>query len=201
MSKILITGFEPFDGYSLNPSAEIAKALNGYENGDSSVIGAVLPLDYENAMEEFDKIIKKTNPEIVLCCGQANRATVTIERIAINAIGIKRPDNYDNIPESDIIDPEGPVAYFSNIDPHPLVEALSEQGIPASVSYHAGIYGCNWLLYKVMRLIDTGKLNARATFVHVPPLPSQAIEKDSPSLATMTLDMLVRALEIIIEQL
>jgi len=81
MSKFLVKGFEPFDRYNLNPSAEIANALNGSEIGDSLVVGAVLPLDYKTVMNEFSRIIEETNPDVFLCCGQANRAAVTIERM------------------------------------------------------------------------------------------------------------------------
>ncbi|MHA2207303.1 MAG: pyroglutamyl-peptidase I family protein, partial [Candidatus Thorarchaeota archaeon] len=79
--------------------------------------------------------------------------------------------------------------------------ALTKEEIPAAVSYHAGTHGCNWLLYSVMHRIETGEIDARATFIHVPPLPSQAIEKKSMTIASMPLEMIVRAVEIIIEHL
>jgi pyroglutamyl-peptidase len=198
---VLITGFEPFDGFSVNPSEEIVKSLKGSRVNQFSIVGLVLPLDYNNALEILLAALKKHKPEYVLCCGQANRATITIERIAVNAISTKRPDNYDNIPETDIIEFDGPAAYFSNLDPFLLIQSLRDNGIPANVSYHAGLYGCNWLLYNVMDMIETGALDAKATFIHLPPLPAQAIEKDMMNLATMPLDMQVKAFEIIIKSL
>jgi pyroglutamyl-peptidase len=82
-----------------------------------------------------------------------------------------------------------------------LVEVLLNKNIPAFVSYHAGIYGCNWLLYRVLQQIEDGSLDAKATFIHLPPLPAQAIEKDLMSMATMSLEMEVDALQVIIENL
>ncbi len=198
MRSLLLTGFEPFDGYRVNPSEAVARRLDGRTIGDWHVTSVILPLDYSRALQVVEEAIVKTQPEVVLCCGQAERGAITIERIAINAISTSRRDNAGNVPEHDVIDPAGPAAYFTGIDPHPLVHRLQAEGIPAFVSYHAGVYGCNWLIYNVLRWIDLGRLNTRATFIHIPPLPEQAIEKSNPSLPTMPLDTLVRALEIVI---
>ncbi|MFW9805772.1 MAG: pyroglutamyl-peptidase I [Candidatus Thorarchaeota archaeon] len=199
--KILITGFEPFDGFTVNPSEEVAKLLDDTRVNEYSIISLVLPLDYKRAMNILDVALNKHKPDYILCLGQANRASISIERLAVNAISTKRPDNHENIPESDVIDYDGPVAYFANIDPLPLVQALLDNGIPAHTSYHAGIYGCNWLLYNVMDWIENSAPDVKATFIHLPPLPIQAIEKDMMSLATMPLDFQMNAMEIIIKNL
>jgi len=201
MPKILVTGFEPFDGFTINPSEEVAKALDGKIIGQHSIVGLVLPLDYKNALGILDKALEKHKPAYVLSCGQANRAVITVERIAINVLSTKRPDNYDNTPETDIINYEGPAAYFANLEPQRLVQILKDKEIPADVSYFAGAYGCNWLLYNVMQRIENGELDAQATFVHLPPLPSQAIQKDMISLATMPFEMQIDALVTIIKSL
>lgn len=201
MKKLLLTGFEPFDGFSVNPSEELAKCLDGHVIGKFEVVGLVLPLDYKNALGILDKVLEEHKPGVILCCGQANRATITIERIAVNVLNTDRSDNYGNVPETDIIDRNGPAAYFANIEPGPLVQALKRQEIPAHISYHAGTYGCNWLMYNVMRQIEMKRMDAIATFIHVPPLPSQAIRKNMPSLATLPFDMQKRALETIISLL
>jgi pyroglutamyl-peptidase len=201
VATILITGFEPFDDFTVNPSEEVAKTLDDQQINQFTIVGLVLPLDYKNALTILDVALKKHKPEYVLCLGQANRAAISIERIAVNAISTTRPDNYENNPKTDIIEPDGPAAYFANIDAFPLVQALLDNGIPAHVSYHAGLYGCNWLLYNLMDWIETVSLDTKATFIHLPALPSQAIEKDMMSMATMPLEMQVKALEIIIRNL
>jgi pyroglutamyl-peptidase len=96
---------------------------------------------------------------------------------------------------------KGPVAYSANIDPVPLVQALLDNGIPAHISYYAGLYGCNWLLYNVMDWIERGFIDTQATFIHLSALPAQAIEKDMMSMATIPLDLQVQALEVIIKNL
>ena len=199
MAKILVTGFEPFDGFTINPSEEVAKALDGNMIDKHVVAGVVLPLDYRNALGILDKALEKHRPDYVLCLGQANRPLITIERIAINVLSTKKPDNYENTPESDVIDYEGPAAYFANLEPEALVQVLKDKEIPATVSYFAGAYGCNWLLYNIMQRIENGELDAEATFIHLPPLPSQAIEKDMVFLATWPLDIQIEALVEIIK--
>jgi len=201
MKRLLLTGFEPFDGFSENPSEEVARFLDGRRIGEFEVTGLVLPLDYNNALGILDIALEECKPEVILCCGQANREAISIERIAVNALSVKRPDNYGNIPETDVIVNDGPVAYFANLDPFPLVQALLDEGIPAYVSYHAGAYGCNWLLYNVMRRIEGGLINAKTTFIHLPPLPSQAIQKDTMTLATMAFELQIKAMESIIKSL
>jgi len=199
--NLLITGFEPFDGFSINPSAELAKQLDGRIINRYQISGYVLPLNYTTAFNIMKSHIEKINPSVILCCGQVNRSSISLERIALNAIGTIRPDNYDNYPSTDIINNEAPAAYFSNIDLLPLVKILSEEGIPAKVSYHAGTYGCNWIFFKVMHYIQSSNSDTRATFIHIPPLPSQAIEKKKMTLATMPLDTMVKAVVAIIKNL
>ncbi len=201
MPTLLLTGFEPFDGFTINPSEEVAKALEGQKIGKYDIISLILPLDYKKALDLLDYSIEKHNPKVILSLGQANRAVITIERIAINALNTNRADNYGNTPESDVINHEGAAAYFANLDPHKFVEILRENEIPAEVSYYAGAYGCNWLLYNILQRIETNNLDILATFIHLPPLPIQAIQKDIMTLATMPLELEVEAMLTIIDSL
>ncbi len=195
----MITGYEPFDDFKKNPSEEVAKLFNDINVGDFSVSSIILPLDYTKAFELTLKMIAEHKPNVILCSGQATRGAITIERVAVNAVNPQKEDNYGNIPESDVIEPDAPAAYFTNIDPHPLIGTLHEHNIPAEVSYHAGVYGCNWLIFRVMHMIQKTSLNTKATFIHIPPLPEQAIQKRSTSLPTMDLETTVLAFTKILE--
>jgi pyroglutamyl-peptidase len=201
LANLLVTGFEPFDGFSVNPSEELVKNLQNRKIGAYNVEGLVLPLDYKSALGKLEQALEEFKPDVVLCFGQAYRAAITLERIAINAQSTTREDNYGNKPESDIILESAPAAYFSTIDPHPLIAKLLEKGIPASPSYHAGTYGCNWILYRLLHKITATGSDTKAIFIHLPPLPEQAIEKNRVNLATIPLPIQVQAAEIIITQL
>jgi pyroglutamyl-peptidase len=198
VTELLLTGYEPFDGFSVNPSEEIVKALQGTRVGSYAVHGLVLPLDYSKAFKLVETRIDDLKPAVILCTGQANRGAITIERIAVNAQSTLKEDNCGNTPESDVIVPGAPAGYFSSIDPRPLVELLQKQGIPAQVSYHAGTYGCNWILFQVLHKLAVEGFSTKATFVHVPPLPEQAIEKNRADLPNMPHGEQLRAIELII---
>ncbi len=201
MNRILVTGFEAFDGYKINPSAEVARSLDGLVIGQFQVTGKVLPLSYETGFQHIKDLVTQIELKYIISCGQAPRASISLERIAVNALDITRPDNEGKIPDSDIIIPEAPAGYFSTIDPHPIVNKLREMEIPSFVSYDAGTYGCNWLLFNVLHWLKTTDSKIKTIFVHLPPLPSQVFEKQQYSLATMTLETQVKALRIIIESL
>jgi pyroglutamyl-peptidase len=200
MKHVLITGFEPFDGSCLNPSAEVARRLNGQEIGDKKVTGGVLPLDYRTMMSFFRQHVREVHPEFILLMDQSNRGSVTIERMAVNSVSTEKEDNEGYAPESDLISPPGPVGYFSNVDVSVLARTLRDKGFSVFVSYHAGTFGCNYIFYKVLDLVARGDLKAKVLFIHVPPLPAQAIEKHDQSLPTIELDDLVEVVRAIIRE-
>ncbi|MFO7835564.1 MAG: pyroglutamyl-peptidase I [Candidatus Thorarchaeota archaeon] len=195
----LITGYEPFDGYSMNPSSKIAKELDGGRIGRYIVKGVELPLDYDFVPDRIRSLVTSAKPELILCMGQANRAAISLERLAKNVVNTKREDNYGNKPTSDVIDPDAPGAYFSNLPLNRLVSLLREHGIPAYISYDAGAYGCNLVLFHVLQMFHNGLHESKAGFIHIPCTPRQAIEKDKMSLPTMPFDMSLRAVKLVLE--
>ncbi|MBS3795803.1 MAG: hypothetical protein KGY80_12935 [Candidatus Thorarchaeota archaeon] len=197
----LLTGYEPFDEYSINPSAEIAKELDGKQIGRYIVKGVVLPLDYESVPDRIRTLITSAKPELILCMGQASRAAISLERLAKNVVNTKREDNYGNIPSSYIIDTDAPAAYFSNLDLDRLVELLKEEGIPAYVSSDAGTYGCNLVLFHVLQMVHDGLIDSKAGFIHIPCMPEQAVEKDKMSLPTMPFELSLRAVRLVLMHL
>ncbi|MBN2230758.1 MAG: pyroglutamyl-peptidase I [Candidatus Thorarchaeota archaeon] len=201
MVKVVLSGFEPFDGYSINPSEELVRMLDGKKITTHEIRGIVLPLDYGKADKLLKDFVAKERPRYVICCGQANRPIITLEYVGLNILNTEREDNYGYKPTSHIIDPSAPAAYFSTIDLHSIVRKLKDNGIPSGVSYHAGTYGCNWILFTMLHWLSMSNIQAKVAFVHVPPLPDQSIEKNDASLATMPLGVQVDALRIIIESL
>ncbi len=200
-TRVLLTGFEPFDGFSVNPSAVMAETLNGKTIGNTHVYGYVLPLDYCRALNVLRKAIKSSNPSHIISCGQSYSPEIRLERIAINAVNTKRPDNYGNTPNDDTIIAGAPAGYFGTIDPHQIITRLIRNGINAKISYHAGIFGCNWIYYNLLHWAANGILDAKVLFVHLPPLPTQAEEKGDQSIPIMDKNTQLNALNLIIESL
>ncbi len=191
MGRLLVTGFEPFGGLTINPSQQLVDALDG------DVAKALLPVSYARAAVALGEALAEHEPDVVICFGQADgRTGISVERFAHNLDEATTTDN-DEAPGSGApIDPDGPAAYASSLPVDEIVAALRAEGIPAAPSRDAGGFLCNHVFYVLMRTLAQDARAARGGFVHVPLLPEQALDKDA---ASMPLETIVRAAEIIVE--
>jgi len=182
--KILLTGFEPFGGDSVNPTAEIVGRLHGTPIGGHEVVGVVLPCVFGDAVVRLKTALRHSAPQFVICLGQAGgRAEITPERVAINVDDARIPDNADRQPVDVPVVRGGPTAYWSTLPVKAIVTALRKQAIPAAVSQTAGTFVCNHVFYALMHALRRRRA-VRAGFIHVPWLPKQG--KPAMSLATLT---------------
>ena len=186
MKTILLTGFEPFGGETVNPSGEIARALDGRVVGKRRVVGAVLPCVFGAAKVELRQLVRAVRPELVICLGQAGgRAEITPERVAINVDDARLPDNAGAQPVDAAITTRGPAAYWSTLPIKAIVAALRAHGIPAAVSQTAGTFVCNHVFYGLMQTLRRRR-GVRGGFIHLPFLPEQTTTQPSLPRATMT---------------
>lgn len=192
--KILITGFEPFGGESINPSWEAVKLLPSEIDGHE-VITKMLPCVFVKAGEVLDGFIQQYKPDFVLCVGQAGgRANLTVEKVGINLMDGRIADNEGFQPVDEPIKADGETAYFSNLPVKAMVNAIRQAGIPASVSYTAGTYVCNYTLYVTMYLINRKYPDIKGGFMHIPFAPEQALTKPA-STPTMPIETIARGIE------
>ena len=184
MRKILVTGFDPFGGESINPAYEAVKLLPE-QILDARVIPLEVPTVFDSGPKKVIEAVSELQPDFVLCIGQAGgRFGITPERVAINVDDARIPDNEGNQPVGTPIFADGDTAYFSSLPIKAMVQKMREAGIPAAVSNTAGTYVCNHLMYGVLYHIAKEFPNMRGGFVHVPFLHEQVIEKrDVPSLS------------------
>ncbi|AEC52126.1 pyrrolidone-carboxylate peptidase [Pyrococcus sp. NA2] len=196
--KVLITGFEPFGGDDKNPTSEIAETLNGKKIGDAEVVSFVLPVSFKRAREKLIKILDEVKPDIAISLGLApGRTHISVERVAINIIDARIPDNDGEQPKDEPIVEGGPVAYFATIPTREIVEEMKRNGIPAVLSYTAGTYLCNFVMYLTLHTSATKGYPKKAGFIHVPYTPDQVLEKrNTPS---MSLDLEIKGVEIAIK--
>lgn len=164
--SILLTGFEPFDGASVNPSWEAVLQVPGEVCGHE-VHRLRLPVVYRQAAEEMLAEIRRIRPVLVICCGVASgRNGVTPELVALNYRWASIPDNAGQRFSGDPILPGGETALMTRLPVHEMVGAIRAQEIPAWVSLSAGAYVCNDLYYHL--LLREAALGYRGLFVHVP---------------------------------
>jgi pyroglutamyl-peptidase len=187
MKTVLLTGFEPFAGETINPSGEIARQLHGTVIAGHRVVGALLPCVFGAANAELRKQIRATKASLVLCIGQAGgRAEITPERVAINVDDARIPDNAGRQPVDRPIVRGGPAAYWSTLPTKAIVAELRRHEVPAAVSQTAGTFVCNHVFYGLMHALRRQK-KVRGGFIHVPFLPEQATAgQASLPLETMT---------------
>lgn len=182
--EILVTGFEPFGGESVNPSWEAVRLLPE-ELGGARVRRLCLPVTGESAVALIRDALRERPADLVVAVGQAGgRFGVTPERVAINLDDYRIPDNDGAQPIDLPIEPDGPAAYFSTLPVKAMVQAIREAGYPASLSDSAGTYVCNHVMYGVLSLLAREYPGARGGFIHVPYSTAQAAQKqNAPGMA------------------
>lgn len=181
MTRILITGFAPFGGEQVNPSWQAVTMLAAR----TAVDAVELPCEFSASLRVLRSAIDEHQPELVVCVGQAGgRASVSLERVAVNLADARIPDNAGAQPIDTPVVPRGPVGYFSTLPVKACAAAIRAAGIPASVSHTAGTYVCNHVFYGLMHLL-ADLPGVRGGFVHVPYSPQQvaAAGTDAPSLS------------------
>jgi pyroglutamyl-peptidase len=194
MKTVLVTGFEPFDGETSNPSAEIARALDGRVIARRRVIGRTLPCRFGASRRELLRLIREHDPEVVMAVGQAGgRAEITPERVAINVDDARIPDNGGAQPIDVPILRGGPAAYWSSLPIKAMVAALRAEGISAAVSQTAGTFVCNHVFYGLMHALRR-RPRTRGGFVHVPYTREQAARH--PGAPGLPLEQMVEALAV-----
>lgn len=191
--KILVTGFNPFGGEKVNPALEAVKSLPSEIHG-AEIHWVEIPTVFYRSAEVLEAEIVRFQPDAVLCIGQAGgRASLTPERVAINQDDARIPDNQGNQPIDTPIRLDGQAAYFSTLPIKAMVQAIKEEGLPATVSNTAGTFVCNHLMYQALYLADKKFPNMRAGFMHIPYMTEQVINK--PNTASMNLTDIVRGIE------
>ena len=196
--KILVTGFDPFDKDIINPAYEAVKKLPDTIK-DTQIIKLEIPTSFERSKKAIEDTIEKYNPDVVLSIGQAGgRNEITVEKVAINLIEARIKDNDGNQPLGTPVRQDGETAYFTNLPIKGIVSHIKENNIPATISYTAGTFVCNSVMYNILYLINKKYPNLKGGFIHVPFLPEQAVLKN-PMPSSMSLEMIAKAIELSIE--
>ena len=195
MTRVLITGFAPFGGESVNPSWQAASLVAAEPPTGLTVTAAELPCVFGESVDALRDAVRVSAPDLVLCLGQAGgRPGVTVERVAVNLDDARIPDNKGRQPIDEPVVPGGPAAYFSSLPVKACVAAVRAAGVPAAVSLTAGTFVCNHVAYGLGHLIATELPYVRGGFVHVPWAPEQVTDATAPALESTTVARGLRAL-------
>lgn len=192
---VLVTGFEPFGGDSVNPSAQLLTRLDGGTVEGHRIATALLPCRFDAAGPALLAAIAAHAPALVLAVGQAGgRARLSFERVAINLVDARIADNAGSQPVDEAVVDGAPPAYFATLPVKAMTAAARDAGVPAELSLTAGIYVCNAAFFTLMHVLSAAPAPARGGFLHIPWLPEQAAhEPDAPSMTLDTMERGVRA--------
>lgn len=168
VTTILLTGFEPFAGDAANPSGEAVRIAATHWDGPEVLVTEVLPVVFEGAARRLDELIAEHSPDVVICSGLAGgRAEISVERVAVNLIDARIPDN-DGVQPVDRPSIVGaPDARFSSLPVKAIVRDIAAAGIPSALSTTAGTFVCNHAFF-IAAETAAHRPGARAGFIHVP---------------------------------
>lgn len=193
--RLLITGFEPFGGETINPSWEAVRQLPE-QVGSYNLTKLQIPTVFGEAAEKILDKAALLQPDVILCIGQAGgRDRVTPEVIGINLRESRIPDNAGNQPVNVPVVEKGPAAYFSTVPVRNMAAAIEAAGIPSALSYSAGAFVCNDVLYTLLHHYQGTQ--TQVGFIHVPYQEEQAREGSF----SLPLAEIVRALSAAISSL
>jgi pyroglutamyl-peptidase len=196
MPHIFITAFEPYDEWEENASwlalVEFTKALPP----DAKITTRRYPVDFQIVRERLSRDLEE-GFDCALHLGQApGAASIRLEAIGLNVGGssIEHPESLHPLVA------DGPVAYRSELPLAEWATQLRNAGVPATVSYHAGTYLCNAMLYLSHHLVQRQRLRTKAAFIHVPLDTSQAATT-AKEVATLPASLAAAALRLIVDDL
>ena len=170
MKSLLLTAFDPFAHYTLNPSWEAVKALpetiNNYH---------IHKLRLPNIFNLAPRLLLE-EPDVILLTGMNSGSTdVEINLAALNIKDAFIEDNMGRRPWNEPILADAPAAYFATIPVHEIVRSLRAQKLPVQLEFASGGYVCNEIFYRAAHAY--AGTTTKVGFVHVPLLPEMVFDE------------------------
>lgn len=190
--KILMTGFEPFGSHRSNPSWDAVSALPDEIEG-AGLVKLRLPVAFGGFAGILEEAIDREKPDFLISVGLAGgESAVSVERVGINLMEARIPDNDGNQPFDTPVREDGENAYFATLPVKRMAKAMEREGIPACVSYSAGTFVCNAVMYTGLYLAARKYRDMKCCFIHVP--FDETMEEAVAGKPFLTRKTLVRAL-------
>lgn len=180
--KVLVTFFDPFGGEKVNSAQQAAELLPPRICG-AEIVKACVPTSYSRSSARISELLDALSPGALIMLGQASgRASVTLEKAALNFDSSPAPDNDGEIRNGSEIVPGGPDGIFSTLDVSGISEECRRLGLPVFVSLSAGGFVCNHLFYTALYTALRKGTGVHTGFVHLPAVPSQSPDGQKPSM-------------------
>jgi pyroglutamyl-peptidase len=197
-AKIVVTGFEPWEHGTENPTLEVLDRLDRSNDVEGELSTVRLPVDSSRLANIVGETLDRVRPDLWISLGLApGSSVIAVERIAANVLDFPVPDNAGYQPGGEPIFADGPAAYFATLPVKAITFGLRSGGIPTKISNSASTYGCNQMMYTILHLVARQGLSTRAGFIHVPASPSLAAQQVYPQveMPSMCIDLTTRAVQ------
>lgn len=180
--KILVSGFKPFAGHTVNPTETLMEGLNKTSIKNVEIKTIVLPVSYAKAFKALEAKVLEFDPDIILATGlAADRSQISLERIAINCESSSLADNDGEIAADRKIEQGAVDGIFTTLPIYEIFNAIQKLKIPIHISNSAGTYVCNSLMYKILKRFSATKT---CGFIHIPPEKSLNSEQALRAIKT-----------------
>lgn len=197
---VLVFGFEPFGGDKINPSEMVARTLEGRLIAGRPIDVRVLPVETRTLRERMEQAMLVEDPDVIIAMAQfGGRNALSLERVAVNVLDFEAADNVGVVRKSDVISRGGADARISNLPFERIVDAWHANGVPGYVSNSAGTFIGNQALYELLGLTENASSPVLVGLLHLPYLPAQAINVGCDSNPSMSLDLMKKGIELLIE--
>jgi pyroglutamyl-peptidase len=194
--KIVVTGFEPWQHGTENPTLDVLDQLEQSNAIPGELTTIRLPVDTTKLAAIVEKALDQVRPDLWISLGLATgHSVIAIERMAANVRDFPIPDNGGHQPGGDPVFADGPSAYLSTLPVKAMTFALRAAGIPAKLSNSPSTYLCNQMMYTVLYLIDRKRMPTKAGFIHVPATPSYVAKQAYPfvEMPSMSIELMTNA--------
>lgn len=138
MKKLLLTGFDPFAHYNINPSWEAVKALPEVI-ASFSVHKMLLPNIYGTAGRLLLEEAERLKPDVILMTGMDSGSTrLHLDAVAVNLRDALLEDNKGAAPWGEPVVPGAPAGRFCHYT----------NARPCKTPAKTGLSGSPWLLHR-----------------------------------------------------
>lgn len=202
MPTVVVTGYEPWERASENPTLDILDQLEARNSFGARLVTVRFPVETAKVSSIVERTLDEHRPDIWLSLGLApGTSVIAVERLAANVLDFLVPDNAKDQPRQKPVIAEAPLAYAATLPVATIVEAIRKRGIPVKISNSAGTYACNQLMYTALHMIAAKKLDTRGGFIHVPFTPEYVAKQNDTyrECPSMSLDLMVEAVRTAVE--
>ena len=208
IAPILLTGFEPYGGYSRNPAFEAMRALDGRVIDGVAIVGRALPVSMAGLKPALSRLLDEGEFAAIVSLGlHTGAAAIHIERSALNLADFDMADNDGLRVRDACVSPGGPAARLATLPLRAIERALLAAAIPAHLSASAGTFLCNACLYCCLEAAEARPGRPLCGFLHLPWMPEQVAEaalrqdrRHGPGVASMELSRMVAGVEIALSE-